>query len=180
MSESVATEPVGRALNPADADQALTILSRHALTVRDATAPSSVTVANGPISLRISWDGASSATVAPEAAAPAAAPVATNGNGSAAHAAAAAAPEAAASDAETFVITADTVGVFYQLPEPGAAPFVAEGDTVAAGQQIGIVEAMKLMIPVTAGRAGRVVEFLVDNGEAVEHGAPLLRLEVIR
>ncbi|WP_280493009.1 acetyl-CoA carboxylase biotin carboxyl carrier protein [Nocardia asiatica] len=166
MTESVTTEPAGRALNPVDADQALAVLSRHALAVRAETGPTSVTVANGPLVLRISWDG-HNAPSAPRAVAPAV--PATES-----------APAESSSDADTFTLTAETVGVFYRAPEPGAAPFVAEGDPVRAGQQVGIVEAMKLMIPVTATREGRVAEFLVENGEAVEHGAPLLVLEVVR
>ncbi|MEV0709969.1 acetyl-CoA carboxylase biotin carboxyl carrier protein [Nocardia aurea] len=192
MTESVATEPLGRALNAADADQALTILSRHALTVRDATAPTTVTVANGPVSLRISWEAHPSAQERVAASANGAAPVngvvpvngaSVDGGASVNGAVANGRPSAAAtvesgSDNETFVIASDTVGVFYRLPEPGADPFVAEGDIVRSGQQVGIIEAMKLMIPVTATTSGRIVEFLADNGAAVEHGAPLMRLEV--
>jgi acetyl-CoA carboxylase biotin carboxyl carrier protein len=66
--------------------------------------------------------------------------------------------------------------VFYRSPEPGAPPFVAEGDLVRPGQQVGIVEAMKLMIPVESDRAGRVLEVLLADGSAVEHGQPLLLL----
>ncbi|MGK8504619.1 acetyl-CoA carboxylase biotin carboxyl carrier protein [Nocardia asiatica] len=171
MTESVTTEPTGRALNPVDADQALAVLSRHALAVRAETGPTSVTVANGPLVLRISWDGHNGPS-APRAVAPADAAPAVPATESA--------PAEISSDADTFTLTAETVGVFYRAPEPGAAPFVAEGDPVRAGQQVGIVEAMKLMIPVTATREGRVAEFLVENGEAVEHGAPLLVLEVVR
>jgi len=74
-------------------------------------------------------------------------------------------------------VTAPTVGVFYRAPEPGAAPFVSEGDVVSAGQQVAIVEAMKLMIPVEADRDGRVAEVLVADGEPVEFGQPLVVLE---
>ncbi|MEW1741258.1 biotin/lipoyl-containing protein [Nocardia beijingensis] len=169
MTESVTAEQAARALNPVDADQALAVLSRHALSVRAETAPTSVTVANGPLVLRISWDG-HNGTSAPVAVAPTAD----------APAPATPASDETRSEATTFTLTAETVGVFYRAPEPGAAPFVAEGDPVRAGQQVGIVEAMKLMIPVTATREGRVAEFLVENGEAVEHGAPLLVLEVVR
>jgi acetyl-CoA carboxylase biotin carboxyl carrier protein len=73
-------------------------------------------------------------------------------------------------------VCAPTIGTFYQAPEPGAQPFVAEGATVTPGQQIGIIEAMKLMLPVEADRAGRVVEVLVANGQAVEYGERLLVL----
>jgi acetyl-CoA carboxylase biotin carboxyl carrier protein len=74
-------------------------------------------------------------------------------------------------------LVAPTVGVFYRAPEPGADPFVAEGDTVAAGQQVGIVEAMKLMIPVEAGQAGRIARALKQDGEPVEYDEPLFALE---
>lgn len=71
-------------------------------------------------------------------------------------------------------LTAPTVGVFYRSPEPGAPPFVAVGDHVQPGQQVGIVEAMKLMIPVEADRGGPVLELLCGDGESVEFGQPLL------
>ncbi|CRK55101.1 Biotin carboxyl carrier protein of acetyl-CoA carboxylase [Alloactinosynnema sp. L-07] len=68
------------------------------------------------------------------------------------------------------------VGTFYSAPEPGAAPFVKVGDEVHAGQQIGIVEAMKLMNPVEADRAGVVVEIKVGNAEPVEYDQVLVVL----
>jgi acetyl-CoA carboxylase biotin carboxyl carrier protein len=73
-------------------------------------------------------------------------------------------------------LTAPTVGVFYRAPEPGADPFVVEGDLVAPGRQIGIIEAMKLMIPVEADRAGRITGILKANGEPVEYGERLFTL----
>jgi len=74
-------------------------------------------------------------------------------------------------------VTAPAVGVFYRAPEPGADPFVAEGDTVSAGQQVAIVEAMKLMIPVEAEQPGRIGTVLKDNGDPVEYGERLFALE---
>ncbi|WP_020634131.1 acetyl-CoA carboxylase biotin carboxyl carrier protein [Amycolatopsis alba] len=85
-------------------------------------------------------------------------------------------PEPAAAPAG-HVVPAPTVGVFYRSASPGAEPFVTEGAPVTAGQQIGIVEAMKLMIPVETDRAGTVGEILVGDGEPVEFGTPLLTLE---
>ncbi len=83
---------------------------------------------------------------------------------------------AAASDADpgVFPLCAATVGTFYRAPEPGAAPFVTEGDQVKTGQQVGIIEAMKLMIPVEADRPGQVVEFLAADRAPVEYGQPLM------
>lgn len=71
------------------------------------------------------------------------------------------------------VITAPTVGIFYTAPAPGAPPFVRPGDVVEAGRQVCIVETMKLMVPVEAGRAGRIVEVLKGNGDPVEYGEAL-------
>jgi acetyl-CoA carboxylase biotin carboxyl carrier protein len=73
-------------------------------------------------------------------------------------------------------VRAPTVGVFYRAPSPGDPPFVHEGDPVAAGQQLGIVETMKLMIPIEADAAGRVVRVLHDDGAAIEYGEPLFEL----
>lgn len=86
-------------------------------------------------------------------------------------AAAGAAPSTEAAD---LCIRAPMVGTFYHAPEPGSAPFVRPGDVVAAGQQVGILEVMKLMTPVEADRQVRVVEFLVQDAAAVEHGQPLI------
>nr|AAG30192.1 biotin carboxylase carrier protein [Streptomyces sp. R1128] len=73
-------------------------------------------------------------------------------------------------------VCAPSVGVFYHATEPGAAPFVRVGDVVRPGQQIGIVEAMKLMLPVEADRPGRVSAILRANGDQVEYGEPLVAL----
>ncbi|MCT2586371.1 hypothetical protein JT362_24935 [Actinophytocola sp. S1-96] len=73
-------------------------------------------------------------------------------------------------------LNAATVGTFYRAPAPGAPPFVSEGDEVSPGQQVAIIEAMKLMLPVEAERGGRVAEVLVADGEGVEYGQPLFRL----
>lgn len=74
-------------------------------------------------------------------------------------------------------LVAVMVGVFYRAPQPGAAPFVTEGDHVVPGQQVAIIEAMKLMIPVEADRAGRITAVLVPDGQSVEYGQPLFMLE---
>jgi acetyl-CoA carboxylase biotin carboxyl carrier protein len=69
------------------------------------------------------------------------------------------------------------VGTAYRSPEPGAHPFVEVGDRVQAGQTILIVEAMKHMNEVAAPRAGTVVEILVEDGQPVEYGEPLMIIE---
>ena len=73
-------------------------------------------------------------------------------------------------------ITSPMVGTFYRAPEPGAPPFVSVGDVIGVGQTIGIVEAMKLMNPITAECSGTVTEVLAANAESVEFGQPLISL----
>jgi acetyl-CoA carboxylase biotin carboxyl carrier protein len=77
---------------------------------------------------------------------------------------------------EGFVITAPIIGTFYTSPAPGEEPFVHIGDLISAGQTVGIIEAMKIMNEITAERGGTVMEFLAENGQAVEYGSPLMRL----
>lgn len=90
--------------------------------------------------------------------------------------AASAATVAEAPDADQLFVTAPAVGVFYRAPSPEAASFVEEGDVVEAGQQVAIVEAMKLMIPVLSERSGRVAAVLKKDGEPVEYGEHLFAL----
>jgi acetyl-CoA carboxylase biotin carboxyl carrier protein len=91
-----------------------------------------------------------------------------------------AAPDGAAPPADpaqtTHQVCAPSVGVFYRAPEPGAKPFVNEGDVIRPGQQVAIIEAMKLMLPVEAQRPGRVLEVLKADGAPVEYGEPLFVL----
>ncbi len=75
------------------------------------------------------------------------------------------------------MVCAPMVGVFYRAPQPGAAPFVTEGDYITLGQQVAIIEAMKLMIPVEADRTGRITSVLVPDGESVEYGQPLFAVD---
>jgi acetyl-CoA carboxylase biotin carboxyl carrier protein len=74
-------------------------------------------------------------------------------------------------------LTSPGVGVFYHAKEPGAEPFVTVGTVVRPGQQIGIIEAMKLMMPVEADKAGRITAVLKGNGEAVEYDEALFALD---
>jgi acetyl-CoA carboxylase biotin carboxyl carrier protein len=69
------------------------------------------------------------------------------------------------------------VGTVYLSPEPGAKPFVEEGSKVKAGQTILIVEAMKTMNAIPAPKAGTVTRILVENGQPVEYGEPLVIIE---
>ena len=74
------------------------------------------------------------------------------------------------------IVTSPLVGVFYAAPAEDAEPFVSVGDTVKKGQQLAIVEAMKLMNEIECEYNGTVAEILVENGQAVEYGQPLFRI----
>lgn len=87
---------------------------------------------------------------------------------------AAAAPEPAAPAEEGTTVTAPMVGTVYLQPEPGAPPFVQPGDEVKEGDVLLIIEAMKVMNPIRAPRAGRVLRILVENAQPVEYGEPLV------
>ena len=69
------------------------------------------------------------------------------------------------------------VGTAYLGPEPGARPYVEIGSMVRAGQTLLIIEAMKTMNQIPAPRAGRVVQILVEDGQPVEFGEPLMVIE---
>ncbi|EKE68982.1 acetyl-CoA carboxylase biotin carboxyl carrier protein, partial [Oceanibaculum indicum] len=69
------------------------------------------------------------------------------------------------------------VGTAYLTPEPGAEPFVRQGDAVRKGQTIAIVEAMKVMNPIPSPRDGTVTKIMISNGQPVEFGEPLMVIE---
>jgi acetyl-CoA carboxylase biotin carboxyl carrier protein len=127
--------------------------------------PSALRVRAGGVTIEAEWPSApvpvavasAAAAPAPAAAAPPAAP-----------------GDAAAPDGPGGVeVVAPAVGVLYLSPAPGEPPFVAEGDTVAEGRQVAIVEVMKLMVPVRTETAGRVVRVLKEDAAPVEFGEPL-------
>jgi len=87
-------------------------------------------------------------------------------------------PITAASETDGAIrIESPMVGTFYRAPQPGAPPFVEEGDAVAPGQTLCILEAMKLMNEVKAEIEGIVRAIHVQNGQPVEFGQPLFDLE---
>jgi acetyl-CoA carboxylase biotin carboxyl carrier protein len=99
-------------------------------------------------------------------AAPAAAPAATPTSAPAA--AGPAAPDTANA------VRSPMVGTAYLFPEPGADPFIKVGDKVKAGDTLLIVEAMKVMNPITAPAAGTVKQILIENAQPVEYDQPLV------
>lgn len=87
---------------------------------------------------------------------------------------AAAAPDPAAT--ADHAIVAGLTGTFYRAPSPDASPFVEIGDRVEEGETVGLLEAMKMLNPIEADRAGRVIQILAEDGALVTRGAPLIRL----
>ena len=75
------------------------------------------------------------------------------------------------------VVASPMVGTAYLSPEPGARPFVEVGSLVKAGEPLMIIEAMKTMNQIPAPRAGTVIQILVDDGQPVEYGQPLMIIE---
>ena len=122
------------------------------------------------VSVRLSRAGPQT-VAAPVAAAPAAAPAA------AAPAAPAESADAGAADDHPGAVPSPMVGTVYLSPEPGADPFISEGDSVREGQTLVIVEAMKVMNPIAAPRSGTVTRILIGNSQPVEYGQALVIIE---
>jgi acetyl-CoA carboxylase biotin carboxyl carrier protein len=91
----------------------------------------------------------------------------------------AAAPPTAAADPAQHpgAVTSPMVGTAYLAPAPGAKPFIDVGSQVKAGETLIIIEAMKTMNQIPAPRSGTVTQILVENGQPVEFGEPLLIIE---
>jgi len=96
------------------------------------------------------------------------------------HAAAAtpAAPATPAVDSDEglHIVKSPIVGTYYESPSPGAPPFIKVGDTVAQGQVLCIVEAMKLMNEIESDVSGEIVKMHVKNGQPVEYGQALFAI----
>lgn len=116
-------------------------------------------------------------TVRLSRAAPAAAPMAYAPAPMAAPVAPAAIAEAAPAAINANAIKSPMVGTVYLSPQPGASAFVKPGDTVAEGQTLLIIEAMKVMNPIPSPRAGKVKEILVGDAQPVEFDQPLVIVE---
>lgn len=147
-------------------------LHRNALELLDGVArtPSALRIQLGQVRVEVEWQ--EQATVATAASGPAV----SSGSAIEPRVPACGPTGTAGQSATGHPLRAPSVGVFYLAPEPGAAPFVAVGDTVRAGQQVGIVEVMKLMIPIEADRPGRVLDILKQNADPVEYDEPVILL----
>ena len=142
-------------------------LVRQLAQMLDETQLTEIEVEDGGRRIRIARKAAAAAPAVHYAPAPAAAPVA----------AAAAPVEAAAPVPAANAVKSPMVGTAYLSAEPGASPFVSVGKTVAAGDTLLIVEAMKVMNPILAPSAGIVRAILVESGQPVEFDQPLVVVE---
>jgi acetyl-CoA carboxylase biotin carboxyl carrier protein len=88
--------------------------------------------------------------------------------------AATAAEPATVPEPEGHLVKSPMVGTFYRAASPGAKPFVEVGDPVQAGDTLCIIEAMKLMNEIESDKSGVVKQILVENGQPVEFGQPLV------
>ena len=75
------------------------------------------------------------------------------------------------------LVKSPIVGTAYLTSEPGAAPYISEGATVAAGATLLIIEAMKVMNPITAPKSGKVVKIFIRGEQPVEYDEPLVVIE---
>jgi acetyl-CoA carboxylase biotin carboxyl carrier protein len=141
-----------------------TALIRQLAELLDETKLTEIEVEDGARKIRV----ARTMTVAAAAAAPVA------------HAPTAAAPTAeapAAAPSTANAVKSPMVGTVFLAAEPGAKPFAGVGDTVTEGQTLVIIEAMKVMNPIAAPSAGKVIQVMVENGQPVEFDQPLLVIE---
>ena len=86
-------------------------------------------------------------------------------------------PAPAAEEAEGEVITSPMVGTFYKSSAPGNPPFIAEGQSVSAGDTLCIIEAMKLMNEVKSHKSCTIVKILVEDGQLVKKGDKLFAVK---
>ncbi len=85
--------------------------------------------------------------------------------------------EAAAKDEHIALIASPMVGTFYSAPDPDSPPYVKVGDSIGPETVVCIVEAMKVFNQIPAEVAGRIVAVLVENGEPVEFGQPMFKVD---
>ena len=84
---------------------------------------------------------------------------------------------AANDDVDFAIVKSPIVGTFYRSSEPGAKPFIEVGSKVKAGDTLMIIEAMKTMNQIPSPRSGKVTQIMVEDGQPVEYGEPLMIIE---
>ena len=144
-------------------------LIRELATLLDETSLTEIEIERAGLRLRVARNVSVAAAMPATFHAMAAAPAA----------AASAAASAAANDlsAHPGVVPSPMVGTAYWAPEPGAKPFVDVGTKVTVGQTLMIIEAMKTMNQIPSPRAGTVTQILIEDGQPVEFGEPLVIIE---
>ncbi|MCJ9704604.1 acetyl-CoA carboxylase biotin carboxyl carrier protein [Bradyrhizobium sp. SHOUNA76] len=143
-------------------------LVRELALLLDETSLTEIEIERAGLRLRVARNISVAATMpVPMAAAPAALPVAS------------AAPAAAGPDLAKHpgAVSSPMVGTAYWAPEPGAKPFIEVGSKVSVGQTLLIIEAMKTMNQIPSPRAGTVTQILIEDGQPVEYGEPLVIIE---
>ncbi len=145
-------------------------LIRELATLLDETSLSEIEIERAGLRVRVARTISIAASMPASLPAAAAAPMAS---------AAAPAPAAEAADFSKHpgMVPSPMVGTAYWAPEPGAKPFVEVGAKVTAGQTLMIIEAMKTMNQIPSPRAGTVTHILVEDGQPVEFGEPLVIIE---
>ncbi|KQT29289.1 MAG: acetyl-CoA carboxylase biotin carboxyl carrier protein [Bradyrhizobium sp.] len=145
-------------------------LVRELALLLDETSLTEIEIERAGLRLRVARNISVAATMPmPMAPAPAAVPVAAS--------AAASAPAASDLSKHPGAVTSPMVGTAYWAPEPGAKPFIDVGTKVSVGQTLLIIEAMKTMNQIPSPRAGTVTQILVEDGQPVEYGEPLVIIE---
>lgn len=86
-------------------------------------------------------------------------------------------PQATAEEIQGHSVNSPMVGTFYRSPSPGSKPFVEEGQTVAVGDTLCIIEAMKILNQIESDKAGTIKKILVENGQPVEYNEPLFIID---
>jgi acetyl-CoA carboxylase biotin carboxyl carrier protein len=143
-------------------------LVRELALLLDETSLTEIEIERAGLRLRVARNVSVAATMPMQmAAAPAALPAA----------AAAAAPAAADLSKHPGAVTSPMVGTAYWAPEPGAKPFIEVGSKVSVGQTLLIIEAMKTMNQIPSPRAGTVTQIVIEDGQPVEYGEPLVIIE---
>ena len=137
----------------------------------DTTSVRELEVTRGTLRVRVSKDAA------PVAVAPAAQPPAGVATPTASAATGPSVITAAAAAGSTDSITAPLTGIFYRSPSPQAPPFVQVGSIVAAGDVIGLIEAMKLFNEIRSTKNGKVRSIIADSGQLVRAHQPLIELD---
>jgi acetyl-CoA carboxylase biotin carboxyl carrier protein len=176
MSE---TPPVAFALStdePLGGPHVDTAIVRDLAQILKDTDLTTIEVEHGALRIRVAREVTVQAAPVQQYAAPAAAPAAA-APAPAPSAAPSAAPAPAAPEVSGDQVKSPMVGTVYLQPQPGAAAFVKVGDTVAEGQTLVLVEAMKTMNPIPSPRAGKIKALLVGDAQPVEYGEPLVVLE---